>query len=87
MNTAVESIRHRDKRVNIPTEELRDFVAAEEHAPYSMLFRRDPSSDPQLVWNGKDQQDREDLAVPVVPVYIQEKIHRQAIIENLRDTA
>lgn len=24
----VESIRHKDKRANIPTEELRDFVAA-----------------------------------------------------------
>ena len=26
----IESIRHKDKRKNIPTEELRDFVAAEE---------------------------------------------------------
>jgi adenine-specific DNA-methyltransferase len=25
--------------------------------------------------------------VPVVPVYIQEKIHPQALVENLRDTA
>jgi len=29
----VESIRHKDKRANIPTEELRDFVADEELAP------------------------------------------------------
>jgi hypothetical protein len=28
----VESIRHKDKRKNIPTEELRDFVAADENA-------------------------------------------------------
>ena len=28
--TKVESIRHMDKRANIPTEELRDFVADEE---------------------------------------------------------
>ena len=48
---------------------------------------RDPSLDPQLVWKGKDEQDAKDLAVPVVPVYIQEKIHPQALIENLRDTA
>ncbi|HEY3395986.1 MAG TPA: hypothetical protein VGK58_25005 [Lacipirellulaceae bacterium] len=27
---AVESIRHKDKRKNIPTEELRDFVTEEE---------------------------------------------------------
>lgn len=83
----VESIRHKDKRSNIPTEELRDFVAVDEAAPKTMLYPRDPSLDPQLVWKGKDEQDREDLAVPVVPVYIQEKIHPQALVENLRDSA
>ena len=81
--TPVESIRHKDKRKNIPTEELRDFVAADEHAPKSLLYPRDPSLDPQLVWKGKDEQDREDLAVPVVPIYIQEKIHPQALIDAL----
>jgi len=80
---SIESIRHKDKRVNIPTEELRDFVAEEEGAPKKMLYPRDPSLDPQLVWKGKDDQDREDLAVPVVPIYIQEKIHPQAIIDDL----
>ena len=68
----VASIRHKDKRKNFPTEELRDFVADDEHAPKTMLYPRDPSLDPQLVWKGKDAQDREDLAVPAVPVYIQE---------------
>ena len=82
----VESIRHKDKRANIPTEELRDFVADAELAPKTMLYPRDPSLDPQLVWKGKDEQDREDLAVPVVPVYIQEKIHPQAIIDALPRT-
>jgi adenine-specific DNA-methyltransferase len=81
--TRVESIRHRDKRANIPTEELRDFVAGEELTPKTMLYPRDPSLDPQLVWKGKDEQDREDLAVPVAPIYIQEKIHPQAIINAL----
>ncbi len=85
--TQVKSIRHKDKRANIPTEELRDFVAEDEKAPKTMLYPRDPSLDPQLVWKGKDEQDQKDLAVPVVPVYIQEKIHPQAIIENLRETA
>ena len=85
--TPVESIRHADKRANIPTEELRDFVADEEHAPKSMLYPRDPSLDPQLVWKGKDQQDAQDLAVPVVPIYIQEKIHPQAIVDDLRRTS
>ena len=49
-----------------------------------MLYPRDPSLDPQLVWKGKDEQDRKPLEVPVVPIYIQEKIHPQAIIEDLR---
>jgi adenine-specific DNA-methyltransferase len=79
----VESIRHQDKRANIPTEELRDFVADDERAPSTMLYPRDPSLDPQLVWKGKDEQDREDLTVPVVPIYIQQKIHPQAIIDDL----
>jgi adenine-specific DNA-methyltransferase len=83
----VESIRHKDTRVNIPSEELRDFVADEERAPKAMLYPRDPSLDPQLVWKGKDEQDANPLEVPVVPVYIQEKIHPQALVENLRDTA
>jgi adenine-specific DNA-methyltransferase len=82
--TKVESIRHKDKRKNIPTEELRDFVAEDEKAPKTMLYPRDPSLDPQLVWKGKDEQDRKDLAVPVVPVYIQEKIHPHALVEDLR---
>jgi adenine-specific DNA-methyltransferase len=79
----VESIRHQDKRANIPTEELRDFVAEDEDTPQTMRYPRDPSLDPQLVWKGKDEQDRADLAVPVVPIYIQEKIHPQAIIHAL----
>jgi adenine-specific DNA-methyltransferase len=79
----VESIRHKDKRKNIPTEELRDFVAEDENAPKKMLYPRDSSLDPQLVWKGKDEQDRNDLAVPVVPIYIQEKIHPQAILSQL----
>jgi adenine-specific DNA-methyltransferase len=85
--TPVEAIKHKDTRKNIPTEELRDFIADDEAKPKTMLYPRDPSLDPQLVWKGKDQQDQADLAVPVVPIYIQEKVHPQAIIEHLRNTA
>ena len=80
----IESIRHKDKRTNIPTEELRDFVAEDEKAPETILYPRDTSLDPQLVWKGKDEQDRQDLAVPAVPVYIQEKIHPHAIMEDIK---
>ncbi len=83
----IENFRHKDKRTNIPTEELRDFVADDEARPGTMLYPRDPSLDPQLVWRGKDEQDREPLAVPVVPVYIQEKVHPRAIVEDVRRQA
>jgi len=83
----ITSTKHQDKRANIPTEELRDFVAQDEHAPQILRYPRDPSLDPQLVWQGKDEQDGEDLAVPAVPVYIQEKIHPQAIVEDVRAQA
>src|SRR5665213_2533221 len=87
-STEITSIRHKkDTRVNIPTEELRDFVADDEKAPKLMRYPRDPSLDPQLVWKGKDEQDAAALEVPVVPIYIQEKVHPQALVENLRETA
>src|SRR5579864_7167469 len=85
--TKIDSIRHKDKRANIPTEELRDFVADEERAPKKQLYPRDPSLDPQLVWKGKDEQDATDLVVDVVPIYIQEKIHPLAIVEDVRSTS
>ena len=40
--------------------------------------------DAQLVWRGKDQQDWSDLVVSAPPLYIQEKIHPKAIIEDLK---
>jgi adenine-specific DNA-methyltransferase len=80
----VETVTHKDQRTNIPTEELRGFVAEDEKTPKALLYPRDPSLDPQLVWKGKDEQDSKDLAVDVVPIYIQEKIHPQALIEDLR---
>ncbi len=85
--TPITATRHADKRANIPTEELRDFVADEEKTPKTVLYPRDPSLDPQLVWKGKDEQDQHPLEVPAVPIYIQEKISPQAIIENVRAQA
>jgi Adenine specific DNA methylase Mod len=93
--TAVESIRHDDSRANIPTGELSAFVGDEERNPADVvlprrsaqLYPRDPAADPQLVWRGKDEQDEQDLHIPAVPIYIQEKIEPRALVENLRDTA
>ncbi|MBW2149426.1 MAG: site-specific DNA-methyltransferase, partial [Deltaproteobacteria bacterium] len=88
----IGSVKHKDKRKNIPTEELRGFVKEDEAKPKEvtypgLLYARDPSLDPQLVWKGKDEQDREELTVPAVPIYIQEKIHPHAIIEDVRAQA
>jgi adenine-specific DNA-methyltransferase len=38
----------------------------------------------QLAWGGKDTQDWSDLIVQTPPLYIQEKIHPKAIIDDLR---
>lgn len=39
--------------------------------------------DAQIVWRGKDEQDWSDLVVNAPPLYIQEKIHPKAIIDDL----
>jgi adenine-specific DNA-methyltransferase len=85
--TRVESVRHKDKRANIPTSELERFVGDEARAPRKLRWPRDPSLDPQLVWKGKDEEDARALEVPALPIYIQEKIHPHAIIEDLRREA
>jgi adenine-specific DNA-methyltransferase len=84
---SIASTKHKDVRKNIPTEELRDFVEEQEQKPTIVRYPRDPSLDPQLVWKGKDEQDSKDLEVPAVPIYIQEKVHSQAIIEDFRRQA
>ena len=40
--------------------------------------------DAQLVWRGKDAQDWSDLVVQAPPLYIQEKVHPKAIIDDLK---
>ena len=86
-STPVTSHKHKDKRANIPTEELREFVAEDERKPKTVLYPRDPSLDPQLVWKGKDEQDQQPLAIPAMPIYIQEKIHPHAIIKQVQAQA
>lgn len=39
--------------------------------------------DAQLVWRGKDRQDWSDLIVTAPPLYIQEKVHPKAVIDDL----
>jgi adenine-specific DNA-methyltransferase len=83
---SVDSLTHTDeaKRKNIPTAETQSFMSEEEAAPSRMRYPRNPDLDPQLVWRGKDQEDGEDLVVDTVPIYIQEKIHPRALIEDIK---
>ncbi|MCA1704169.1 MAG: hypothetical protein LC808_13250 [Actinobacteria bacterium] len=85
--TPVESVRHADKRLNIPTADAKDFIS--ERAAYveQVRYHRDPTLDPQLVWKGKDAADCDDLVADAPPIYIQEKIDPRVVIENLRRTA
>ena len=62
----IESTKHTDTRVNIPTEELRGFMESKEKKAPVIIYPRDTSLDPQLVWKGKDEQDTKDLEVPAV---------------------
>lgn len=85
--TPVESFRHDETRLNIPTADAAaTFYDEEAGALQPLRYPRDPSLDPQLVWRGKDDQDGEDLLVDAPPIYIQEKIDPRALIENLRQT-
>lgn len=71
------------KRPNIPTAETQSYMREEEQGPKTRLYPRNPDLDPQLVWRGKDEQDQGPLAVETVPIYIQEKVHPKAIIDDL----
>ncbi len=83
--TRVETTVHDEaSRSNIPTTELGSFLADQDKEPKPVLYPRDTSLDPQLVWKGKDEQDRHPLEVAAVPIYIQEKIHPKALIDDLR---
>ncbi len=85
--TPIAAVKHAETRKNIPTEELRGFVPADDPArPPAALYPRNADLDPQLVWKGKDEQDAAPLEAPVVPIYIQEKVHPQAIIEDFRSS-
>ena len=82
----VATLRHEeDTRTNIPTAEYQSMVREEQEAPWRKEYeRRNRDLDPQLVWRGKDEQDLSDLVVNVPPLYIQEKVHPKALIDDLR---
>ncbi|ARU40006.1 site-specific DNA-methyltransferase [Armatimonadetes bacterium Uphvl-Ar1] len=81
----VESIKHYDaSRKNIPTAEYQSVMNKEDQEAIRIAYeRRNRDLDPQLVWRGKDEQDWSDLVVHAPPLYIQEKVHPQALIKDL----
>ncbi|MCW1841571.1 site-specific DNA-methyltransferase [Prosthecomicrobium hirschii] len=83
--TDVGNYRHEAaKRRNIPTAENQGLVPDDEKNLKVLRYPRNPDLDPQLVWRGKDAEDSAPLEVTAPPIYIQEKIHPRALIENLR---
>jgi adenine-specific DNA-methyltransferase len=85
----IDALNHpEDSRLNAPTAEMESLVPADVKSPILAAYqRRNPELDPQLVWRGKDVADWSDLVVEAPPLYIQEKIHPKAIIEDLKRSA
>lgn len=81
----VETVKHYEaKRKNIPTAEHQSVLEKQAQTPIRVAYeRRNRDLDPQLVWRGKDQQDWSDLEVHAPPLYIQEKVHPKALIDDL----
>ena len=86
---AVEAFVHEDEtRKNIPTAEYQSVMRQDEKESVQVAYqRRNRDLDPQLVWRGKDMQDWSDLVVHAPPLYIQEKVHPKALIDDLLRTS
>jgi adenine-specific DNA-methyltransferase len=72
-----------DKRKNIPTAEFQSILDTEQQKNRQIRYPRNTDLDPQLVWRGKDEQDWSDLVVNAPSIYIQEKVHPKALIDDL----
>jgi adenine-specific DNA-methyltransferase len=81
----VEALKHDEaKRKNIPTAEFQSVLQKNEQDPVRVAYeRRNRDLDPQLVWRGKDERDWSDLVIHAPPLYIQEKVHPKALIDDL----
>lgn len=80
----VETLTHDEaKRRNIPTAEYQSMLENEQKRPQEVRYPRNTDLDPQLVWRGKDEQDWSELVVAAPPLYIQEKVHPKALIDDL----
>ena len=82
---SVGNITHEEaRRRNLPSAEHQPLMRDEERHPVQVAYeRRNRDLDPQLVWRGKDEQDRSDLVVNAPPLYIQERVHPKALVDDL----
>jgi len=96
-NKTVEALTHEEaKRKNIPTAEYQSVLQKTDQDSVRVAYERVANGlaeekktrnrdlDPQLVWRGKDEQDWSDLVVHAPPLYIQEKVHPKALIDDLQ---
>jgi adenine-specific DNA-methyltransferase len=80
----VEALKYEEAtRKNIPTAEYQSVLDEQTKNPRQVRYPRNTDLDPQLVWRGKDEQDWSDLVVHAPPLYIQEKVHPKALINDL----
>ncbi len=82
---SVETLTHEEaRRRNLPSAEHQPLMREDEESPVRLAYeRRNHDLDPQLVWRGKDEQDWSDLVVNAPPLYIQERVHPKALIDDL----
>lgn len=81
----IETLTHEATRKNIPTAEFESVMRNQDEETVQVAYeRRNRDLDPQLVWRGKDEQDWSDLIVQAPPLYIQEKVHPKALVDELK---
>ncbi len=84
----IEALTHKEaKRANIPTVEHQSVISDETSIIKKRTYKRNAELDPQLLWHGKDEQNWSDLVVDAPPIFIQEKIHPKALIDDLQRVA
>jgi adenine-specific DNA-methyltransferase len=81
----IDNLTHNEAtRPNLPSAEHQPIVPDDMAMPRTLRYKRNVDLDPQLVWRGKDVQDETDLLVKAPPLYIQERVHPKALIDDLK---
>ena len=78
----IDGYRHGDTRPNLPTDQTEAFMDHADKQPVTYTPPLRSRSGPLLSWDRADNLD--DLASEATPLYISEKIHPSAFVEQLR---